>query len=308
MAEMNKTKSINRLFLCMVLWAIAVPFLLMGVLSLLSTTQISVAGEFLFAIPVILYIIIKRIRPNEWIPFRKIGISTLLMSMLAGFLLLPLVTFINAFSMLFATNYVSEASAQLMDNPVWVNLLVIAVIPAVVEELIYRGIFYHAYREKGVILGAVASAIVFGVMHRNLNQFFYAAVLGVIFCILVEITGSIYASMAAHFVINGWNVLLMAVQKPLESLTGETAAVQTELTKETLVAMVGVMGILALISTSLAAGVMVWMTKHCKREPHMRWCFRKHELPEGMKRNFVTPSFAVTIVVALIYMILLEIV
>lgn len=305
---MNKTKSINRLFLCMVLWAIAVPFLLMGVLSLLSTTQISVAGEFLFAIPVILYIIIKQIRPNEWIPFRKIGISTLLMSMLAGFLLLPLVTFINAFSMLFATNYVSEASAQLMDNPVWVNLLVIAVIPAVVEELIYRGIFYHAYREKGVILGAVASAIVFGVMHRNLNQFFYAAVLGVIFCILVEITGSIYASMAAHFVINGWNVLLMAVQKPLESLTGETAAVQTELTKETLVAMVGVMGILALISTSLAAGVMVWMTKHCKREPHMRWCFRKHELPEGMKRNFVTPSFAVTIVVALIYMILLEIV
>lgn len=305
---MNKTKSINRLFLCMVLWAIAVPFLLMGVLSLLSTTQISVAGEFLFAIPVILYIIIKQIRPNEWIPFRKIGISTLLMSMLAGFLLLPLVTFINAFSMLFATNYVSEASTQLMDNPVWVNLLVIAVIPAVVEELIYRGIFYHAYREKGVILGAVASAIVFGVMHRNLNQFFYAAVLGVIFCILVEITGSIYASMAAHFVINGWNVLLMAVQKPLESLTGETAAVQTELTKETLVAMVGVMGILALISTSLAAGVMVWMTKHCKREPHMRWCFRKHELPEGMKRNFVTPSFAVTIVVALIYMILLEIV
>lgn len=304
---MNKTKSINRLFLCMVLWALVSPYLLQGILSQLSMVQLSVAGEILFAVPVILYLVIKRIRPDTWIPFRKIGISTLLMSVLTGILLLPLVTFINAFSMLFATNYVSESSEQLVSNPFWVNLLIIAVIPAVMEELIYRGIFYHAYREKGVILGAVASAIVFGVMHRNLNQFFYAAVLGVVFCILVEITGSIYASMAAHFAINGWNVLLLAIQKPLANMTGETAA-QAELTEEMLVATIGVMGVIAVFSTALAAGVMIWMTKRCKREPHMRWCFRRHELPEGMKRNFVTPSFVVTIGVALVYMILLEII
>lgn len=304
---MNKTKSINRLFLCMVLWALVSPYLLQGILSQLSMVQLSVAGEILFAVPVILYLVIKRIRPDTWIPFRKIGISTLLMSVLTGILLLPLVTFINAFSMLFATNYVSESSEQLVSNPFWVNLLIIAVIPAVMEELIYRGIFYHAYREKGVILGAVASAIVFGVMHRNLNQFFYAAVLGVVFCILVEITGSIYASMAAHFAINGWNVLLLAIQKPLADMTGETAA-QAELTEEMLVATIGVMGVIAVFSTALAAGVMIWMMKRCKREPHMRWCFRRHELPEGMKRNFVTPSFVVTIGVALVYMILLEII
>lgn len=304
---MNKTKSINRLFLCTVLWALACPYLLQGILSRMSAVQISVAGELLFAVPVILYLVIKRIRPNTWIPFRRIDAAVILMSLLTGFLLLPLVTFINAFSMLFATNYVSESSAQIIDNPLWVNLLIIAVIPAVTEELIYRGIFYHAYREKGVILGAVASAVVFGIMHRNLNQFFYAAVLGVIFCILVEITGSIYASMAAHFAINSWNVMLLALQKPLAQMTGETEAVQAELTKEMLVATVGVMGVIAVASTALAAGVMIWMTKHCRREPHMRWCFRKHELPEGVKRNFVTPSFAVTAGVALVYMILLEI-
>ena len=31
---MNKTKSINRLFLCMVLWALASPYLLQGILTL----------------------------------------------------------------------------------------------------------------------------------------------------------------------------------------------------------------------------------------------------------------------------------
>ena len=168
----------------MTLWMIAAPYLLGRLLIHLSVTQLNVAGEFIFMFPVILYMVFKRIRPKEWIPFQTIRISTVLMSALAAFLLLPLITFINAFSMLFATNYVSETGALLMGNPLWVNLMVMAVIPAVVEELIYRGIFYHAYREKGVILGTLASAVVFGLAHRNLNQFFYAAVLGLAFCML----------------------------------------------------------------------------------------------------------------------------
>lgn len=303
---MNKTKSINRLFLFMIIWALAAPYILYGILKDMTMTQSAAAGSLIFAIPVILYLVIKRIRINQWIPFRGIKISTVLMSALVGFLLLPLATFINMFSMLFATNYVSETGMQLLDNPLWLNLLVVAVIPAVVEELIYRGIFYHAYREKGVILGMIASGIVFGIMHRNLNQFFYAAVLGFAFCILVEITGSIYAPMTAHFVINGWNVLLLSLQKPLMKLAGGAPAEPAQLTNSLLVGVLAVYGVIALISTALAAGVMIWMTKHCKREPHMRWCFKRHELPEGVKRNFVTPSFVVTIVLALLYMIWLE--
>jgi len=305
---MDKTKSINRLFFGMTLWMIAAPYLLGRLLIHLSVTQLNVAGEFIFMFPVILYMVFKRIRPKEWIPFQTIRISTVLMSALAAFLLLPLITFINAFSMLFATNYVSETGALLMGNPLWVNLMVMAVIPAVVEELIYRGIFYHAYREKGVILGTLASAVVFGLAHRNLNQFFYAAVLGLAFCMLVEITGSIYASMTAHFVINGWSVVLMHLQETLLEFAGSggTAVEQAEITQESLLGVMLGMGILALFSTALAAGVMIWMAKHCKREAHMRWCFKRHELPEGVKRSFVTPAFAAAAAVGVAYMILQE--
>ncbi|MGN0360117.1 MAG: lysostaphin resistance A-like protein [Hominisplanchenecus sp.] len=308
---MNKTKSINRLFLGMILWAVLAPLFLQRILMMMSTEQSMVAGEVLFTIPVVVYLLTRRIRIREWIPFRKTGISTILMSALAGFLLLPLVTFINLFSMMFATNYVSQSSVQLVENPLWLNLLIVAAIPAVVEELTYRGIFYHAYREKGVIPGTIASAIVFGIMHRNLNQFFYALVLGIIFCMLVEITGSIYASMTAHFVINGWSVLLLAVQKPLQDLAGmggDMQAAQSELTNEMLLMALGVYGVFALIGTASATGVMIWLTKHCKREAHMRWCFRRHALPEGVKRSFVTPSFVIALVLAVGYMILLEIV
>jgi hypothetical protein len=306
---MNKTKSINRLYFCLILWAIVTPYLLWRPLYQMSAAQSSVAGEVLFAIPVALYLLIKRIRIWEWIPFRIIDLGTIFMAILTGLLLLPLVSFINVCSMMFATNYVSESSSAYSGNSFWLNLLVIAVIPAIVEELIYRGIFYHAYREKGVILGALASAIVFGIMHRNLNQFFYAAVLGLFFCALVEITGSIYASMAAHFAINGWNVVLMKLSEVTEATTtaAATESVQTELTADVLLTALILFGIVAVFTTMLAVAVMIWMTKHCKREPHMRWCFRRHKLPEGVSRNFVTPSFAIGTVIALIYMVLIEI-
>ncbi len=160
-----------------------------------------------------------------------------------------------------------------------------AVVPAVVEELIFRGVLYHAYRENGVILGAVACGLAFGIMHLNLNQFCYAAVLGIIFCIFVEITGSIFSSITAHFVINGWNVLLLAVQQPLQEFVSSMGQeTNTALTQNEMVDAVLYYGIMAVIATALAIGVLIWMTKHCKREAHMRWCFSGIPCLRGIRK------------------------
>ena len=52
-------------------------------------------------------------------------------------------------------------------------------------------------------------------MHMNFNQFCYAFVPGIALGILLEATGSIFATMTAHFVVNGWSTALMAVSKLL---------------------------------------------------------------------------------------------
>ena len=292
----------------MVIWALASSFGLGWLFRGLSAAQLLVVSELVYFLPVVGYLLIKRIRPSQWIPFKLLPISTILMSALAAFLLLPLVTFINLLSMMFATNFVNGTGQQLMENPFLVNLFVMAVVPAVVEELIFRGVLYHAYREKGVILGAVACGLAFGIMHLNLNQFCYATVLGIIFCIFVEITGSIFSSITAHFVINGWNVLLLAVQQPLQEFVSSMGQeTNTALTQNEMVDSVLYYGIMAVIATALAIGVLIWMTKHCKREAHMRWCFSRHPLPEGHKKSFVTPCFIIAAAVALIIMILQEI-
>ena len=38
---------------------------------------------------------------------------------------------------------------------------------------------------------------------------------GFVFSVIVEATGSVFASMAVHFFINGWSVLLIALMGPL---------------------------------------------------------------------------------------------
>ena len=310
---MNKTKSINRLFLGMVLWylSISVGMILVRfwVGEAIPFPLLMILMTLLLYLPVLLYIIIKQIKIQKWIPFRKVKVSTLLISALAAFLFLPLVTWLNLFTMLFSTNHVSDTLESLSNNSVWLNLFIMAVLPAVFEELIFRGIFYHAYREKGVLIGTFASGLAFGLFHMNINQFGYAMVLGFIFCMLVEITGSIFPAMIAHFAINGWSVLLTSLQKPLTDFfeQGGQNMAAAEPTREQMVLSLGIYGAIAVPFTALAIGVLIWLTKHCKREPHMRWCFKKRTRPEGVSRNFVTPVFAITVVLILALMILTEV-
>ena len=89
---------------------------------------------------------------------------------------------------------------ELIAYPFVVQLLIIAVLPACVEEFVFRGLIYHSYRKNGILGAAVLSGLVFGLMHLNINQLSYAAVMGIIFALLVEATGSMYSSMLAHYI------------------------------------------------------------------------------------------------------------
>lgn len=296
------------MFLVLVICAIAVPMLLGRALAGLSTEWLLIVSQLLYLVPVLLYMAIKRVRPGEWMPFRGMPLSVFFMLILFSFLLMPVVTFINLCSMLFVANQVTEISVGLSGNSVLLNLLLMAVIPAISEEFMFRGIFYHAYREKGVLMGALACGIVFGLLHLNFNQFSYALVLGMILCLVVEATGSIFGSMTVHFVINGWNVLLMALQEPLQRMS-QSMGEQTQsvaFTRQDLLVSLAIYGVLALVSFALAACALVWISKRCNRLEHMKWCFTRRKREPGEKRTFLTPCLIVAICICIGYMLLSE--
>lgn len=88
------------------------------------------------------------------------------------------------------------------------ELITLCVLAPIAEELVYRGFVYQRMRAKGSeTMAAVFSALLFGALHFNIVQFFYASVLGILLAHIVYKTGSLTAAAAAHMAANLVSVL-----------------------------------------------------------------------------------------------------
>lgn len=121
-----------------------------------------------------------------------------------------IISFINIVSQLFVKNTVGESIADLLyEYPFSLVFIAIAVLPAICEETVYRGVLYRGYRSCGVGTAVVMTAVLFGLMHMNPNQFFYAVVFGLLLALVNEITDSMLPSVLLHLYVNGRSVLLL---------------------------------------------------------------------------------------------------
>ena len=78
----------------------------------------------------------------------------------------------------------------------------LTVLPAFVEEIIFRGIVMQSLRRFGDIFALVASSLIFGIFHLNLIQMPYAFILGLCIGYFVMRTGSLWVAVMIHFVNN----------------------------------------------------------------------------------------------------------
>ena len=210
-------KKINRFFPCLLGFYFVASFLI-GLWLQLAQTDLPywlgcIISELLLLAPVIVYIAANKINVLACIPYRKLRWQDALLSLLTGYLLIPVITAINAFSSFFTTNYVQESAPEFTTYPFVIQVLLIAVLPALVEEFVFRGVIYHSYRKNGLVGAMLFSAIAFGVGHMNLNQFLYAVVIGMFFAKMVEVTGSMWSSVLAHFAVNTYSISMVQIMK-----------------------------------------------------------------------------------------------
>jgi len=78
-------------------------------------------------------------------------------------------------------------------------ILAFAVLPALTEEFMFRGIVLSEYSEYGVSTAILMSGIMFAMVHFNLNQFLIYFYCGVITAYAVYITRSLLAAVMLHF-------------------------------------------------------------------------------------------------------------
>lgn len=91
------------------------------------------------------------------------------------------------------------------------NIISTALIPAFVEEWIFRGFVFGTLRTHGDSVAVVFSAALFGLFHGNLVQIPFAFLLGLVLAYLVVLTDSIWPSVVLHGANNLMSVLLSFV-------------------------------------------------------------------------------------------------
>lgn len=180
----------------------------------LSLVMQIIAGQVLsFFIPFIIYLAIKKQSINQVLLLNPLDVKNFILIFFITISSLPLAAFISSVTSLFMENAAAHILIPATDT-YQLNLLVLAigVTPAILEEIIFRGVFYKELNKLPHFVSALIGGLFFGIVHLNLQQFFYAFALGILFAYFVHYTKSIWAPILSHFLINTINVVAMYFQ------------------------------------------------------------------------------------------------
>lgn len=89
-----------------------------------------------------------------------------------------------------------------------VFFIVIAVLPAIFEELLCRKAILNSAKRYGKAFAVIFSALIFAIIHMNIGQAIFAFMMGIIFAIIAIKTNSIKIPILLHFLNNSYAALL----------------------------------------------------------------------------------------------------
>lgn len=102
-----------------------------------------------------------------------------------------------------------EASTDLALNndSFFIMLLTVGILVPIMEEIIFRYGIFKTLSRSNVIMAYVVSALVFGIMHGNVIQGCYTAILGIVLAYLYHKTNNIWYPIFVHMGLNSSSVI-----------------------------------------------------------------------------------------------------
>ncbi len=300
--------------LMLLLWGVL--FLPEGILFEIADSFIinSVVSELVIAFPALLMILIwyymhsgpktdietsETVLISDRIMLRSVKPSTVLMTLVYLLTIMPLITLSNLISTLFVDNTVLEYGSDIVNMSVPAAIFSIALMPALCEELAFRGVVYGGYRKNCRPAGAIfISALLFGLMHGNINQLVYAFIIGIALALLAEATGSIWPTIMVHFLINLRAVVAMFIADNMYE-----GIFDTELVDDTSAIYIIIYSVLSVITTLMAGAVLSWISQNEGRDNPLMTLIRNKSYKE--KRVSVWSLTLIIGVLAAIAMIVL---
>lgn len=125
-------------------------------------------------------------------------------------------TYITNFISIFITNIISRFTGSPVVNPVtdvlqgnlFGQILFVAIIAPILEEIVFRGILINKFRKYGNGIAIFGSAFAFGLFHANLSQMLYSFSVGLLLGLIAVKTGKIIYTIILHAIINFWSGIL----------------------------------------------------------------------------------------------------
>lgn len=140
--------------------------------------------------------------------FKKISVKTFWITILIGLVLYFLNCYVAdifaAITSLFGYEKITNPTIVKLDYAFLLKELVLScILPGFCEEFLHRGIMLFAGKKtRNPRYCLLISSLLFGLMHLNINQFFYAAILGCLIGYVGFVADSIFPCMIIHFMNN----------------------------------------------------------------------------------------------------------
>ena len=194
------------LFLSQEIIATAVYYLLPGVYNhYLFSNLLSFVTLYAIALP-IANPILKKL-PSVTPLKEKVKPSTFI----GGFFVAYLTMYAGNLVSVYLIELIYSASGNMLENPLeqsvdatplWANVLFVAILAPILEELVFRGMICKRLLALGEGFAVVFSGVFFAMLHGNLYQLFYAFTLGCLFGLIYVKTGKVIYSIIYHVFIN----------------------------------------------------------------------------------------------------------
>ena len=218
----------NRYLVTLIIYGTAIMLLMLiqvlaslGCFNSLSNQALEVVGSVLpqivimFGIPLIMLLLAQKInhqpfsirQVNKEVVWQRISMKNIFLCFVLGVCLYLLNIFIaSVFGMLLRSfGYQFSTSENAFDgySGLAISIVLTAVLPAICEEFLHRGVLLNGMiKQFGVKKAILWSSILFGLMHMNVGQFFYATILGWFMAVTALSASSLWASIIVHFTNN----------------------------------------------------------------------------------------------------------
>ena len=170
-----------------------------------SLTIISAICNYILPFPILIYLMGKidsqtpeknTLTVKRFITYIAVTLTLMWAGNIIGLAITSLISFTTPFDVS------NPVQSMINSSDIWLNLMLISIIGPIFEEIFFRKLLIDRTMKYGAKASILLSALLFGLFHGNLNQFFYAFLIGGFFAYVYIRTGKIKYTILLHIIVN----------------------------------------------------------------------------------------------------------